>query len=182
MGSLGMLFYIVECFTVNLENLATDAVGSAQLGRIDEQIEGDRGFVAVALGEAPHEVNQIGTLHAQRPEVGDGLAELGALVSDGQLRRGRGLSAQNVELDFDAKERLKYPIVEVARNAAAFGLDGAGTQMPQKKDVLQTGGHVRGNAFQQAKSCFWNGLRPFRRKILPVACPPCSNDTVTKDL
>src|SRR5207253_9739496 len=26
MGSLGMLFYIIECFTVNLENLAPDRV------------------------------------------------------------------------------------------------------------------------------------------------------------
>src|SRR5258708_3172776 len=148
MGSLGMLFYIVECFTVNLENLATDAVGSAQLGRIDEQIEGDRGFIAVALGEAAHEVNQIGTLHAQRPEVGDGLAELGTFVSDGllqageaadgQLRRRGSLSAQNVELDFDAQERLKYPIVEVARNAAASGLESAVTQLRQTKNVPHT--------------------------------------------
>src|SRR6266568_10679 len=158
MGSLGMLFYIVECFTVNLEDFAANAVGSAQLGGIDQQIKGDGAFVAVTLGKAAHEVNQIGTLHAQRPEVSDGLAALGTLVSDGllqageaddgQLRRRGSLSAQNVELDFNAQERLKYPVVQVARNAAAFSLDGAGTQMPQEKDVLEPGGHVRGNVFQ----------------------------------
>ena len=31
-----MLFYVVECFTVNLENLAADAVGSMEIGGIDE--------------------------------------------------------------------------------------------------------------------------------------------------
>src|SRR6266700_2658821 len=158
MGSLGMLFYIVECFTVNLEDFAANAVGSAQLGGIDQQIKGDGAFVAVTLGKAAHEVNQIGTLHAQRPEVSDGLAELGTLVSDGLLqageandgllRRGRSSSPQNVQLDFDAQECLKYPVVQVARNAAAFGLDGAGAQVPQEEDVLKAGGHVRGDAFQ----------------------------------
>src|SRR5215467_10557127 len=36
MCSLSMLFYVVECFSVNLENLATDAVGSAQIGGIEQ--------------------------------------------------------------------------------------------------------------------------------------------------
>src|SRR5215471_6167167 len=39
MAGLSMLFYVVECFSVNLENLATDAVRSAQFGRIQQQIE-----------------------------------------------------------------------------------------------------------------------------------------------
>src|ERR1700745_490078 len=34
MGSLSMLFYVVECFTVNLENLAADAIRRSQIGRI----------------------------------------------------------------------------------------------------------------------------------------------------
>src|SRR5246127_155794 len=34
MGSLSMFFYVVECFTVNLEKFATDAVGSLHLHRI----------------------------------------------------------------------------------------------------------------------------------------------------
>src|SRR5258708_11484692 len=158
MGSLGMLFYVVECFTVNLEDFAADAVGSAQLGRIDEQIKGDRGFIAIALGETAHQVNQIGTLYAQRAEVRDGLAELGTLVfyglleageaGDGQLRCGRGLSPQNVPLNFDTQKGLKYSIVKVAGNTAAFGLNGASAQMSQKEDVLETGSHVRGDAFE----------------------------------
>jgi len=37
-----MLFYVVECFSVNLENLAADAVGSAQLG---ESISNQRAMV-----------------------------------------------------------------------------------------------------------------------------------------
>src|SRR5262249_21262666 len=54
MGSLRMLFYVVECFTVNLENLAAHAVGSVGLDRTDEQIQGKGGFVAVPLGETTH--------------------------------------------------------------------------------------------------------------------------------
>src|SRR5271169_6924823 len=46
MGSLRMLFYVVECFTVNLENLATDAVGSVKVGGFDHDVEGQTGFVA----------------------------------------------------------------------------------------------------------------------------------------
>src|ERR1700739_5015436 len=54
MGSLRMLFYVVECFTVNLENLAADAVRGVQFDRIDEHVEGEGGFVAVALRKTAH--------------------------------------------------------------------------------------------------------------------------------
>src|SRR5215471_14893322 len=102
MGSLGMLFYVVECFTVNLENLAANAVGSAQFGRVYEQIQGYGGFVAIALSKAAHEVDEIGALDAQGAEIGDGLAELSGFVLDsllevrqgaGSLLRGRGSDA-----------------------------------------------------------------------------------------
>src|SRR5579864_4756284 len=36
MGSLRMLFYVVECFTVNLENLAAHAVRRMQFNRINQ--------------------------------------------------------------------------------------------------------------------------------------------------
>jgi hypothetical protein len=49
-----MLFYVVECFTVNLENLATDAVGSVQVGGFDHDVESQAGFVAVTLSETLH--------------------------------------------------------------------------------------------------------------------------------
>src|SRR5271168_1829773 len=48
MGSLSMLFYVVECFTVNLENLAADAVGSVQVGGFNHNVKCKGGFVAVA--------------------------------------------------------------------------------------------------------------------------------------
>src|SRR3981189_1378423 len=88
MGSLRMLFYVVECFTVNLENLAADAVGSAQLGRIDKQIQRNRRFVSITLGKSAHQVHQIGALDAQRAKIGDDLTELGALVFDRLLKGG----------------------------------------------------------------------------------------------
>src|SRR6266478_4384852 len=126
MGSLGMLFYVVECFSVNLENLATDAVGSAQLSRVYEQIQGDGGFVAVALGETTHQIDQIGTLDAQRAKVCDDLAQLRTLILNGLLEAGEaadGLlwragypATEDIQLDFDAQEGLKNPVVQVARN------------------------------------------------------------------
>jgi hypothetical protein len=136
MGSLGMLFYVVECFTVNLENLAADAVGGAQLGGIDEQIKGDGGFVAVAFCKTAHQVNQIGALYAERTEVRDDLAEFGALIFDRLLEAGEATNsvfwggrcpaAQDVELDFDAQEGLQDSIMKIAGDAAALGFDGAG--------------------------------------------------------
>src|SRR5258708_39498860 len=112
MGSLGMLFYVVECFTVNLENLATDAVGSAQLGRINEQIQGDGGFVAIALGETTHQIDQIGTLDPEWAKVRNNLAQLRTLILNGLLEAGEaadGLlwragypATQDIQLDFDA--------------------------------------------------------------------------------
>src|SRR6267378_6037563 len=135
MGSLRMLFYVVECFTVNLENLAADAVRRPQLSRIDEQIQRNCGFVAITLGKTAHQVHQISALDAQRAKIGDNLAEFGTLVFDGLLEGGEadnGLfwsggdaSAKDVQLDLDAEKGLENSIVEVPGNAAAFRLDGA---------------------------------------------------------
>src|SRR5882762_139424 len=158
MGSLRMLFYVIKCFTVNLENLAADAVGSAQLGRIDQQIQRDRGFVSITFSETAHQVHQIGALDAQRAKIGDDLAELGALVFDGLLkggeadnglfRSGGDAAAEDVQLDFDAEKGLENSIVKVSGNAAALGLNGARAQVPQKKDVLKRRGDVRGDALE----------------------------------
>src|SRR5260221_11767136 len=85
MRSLSMLLYVVKCFTVNLENLATGAVRSVQIGRIDDQIEGQRGFIAETLGKTIHQVDQVGGLYATRAEVGNEVAKLGGFVSNGLL-------------------------------------------------------------------------------------------------
>src|ERR1700676_3893232 len=71
MGSLRMLFYVVECFTVNLENLAADAVGGVEVGGFDDDVEGQGGFVAETLGETLHEIEEIGALDAEGTQVGD---------------------------------------------------------------------------------------------------------------
>jgi len=57
-----MLFYVVECFTVNLENLATDAVGSVQVGGFDDDVQRECRFVAETLGKSLHQVEEIGAL------------------------------------------------------------------------------------------------------------------------
>src|SRR5260370_34861678 len=124
MGSLGMLFYVVECFTVNLENLAADAVGSAQLGGIDQQIKGDGGFVAIAFCKTAHQVNQIGALNAEWTEVRDDLAELGTLIFDrlleagqsagGVFRGGGNPAAEDGGREFDAQEGLQGSRMEIA--------------------------------------------------------------------
>jgi len=135
MGSLGMLFYVVECFPVNLENLAAHAVGSTELSGINEQIQSNRGLVAITLGETAHEIDQIGALHAQGAQIGDDLAQFGTLVLDGLLEGGqsrdrliwgdRDTPAEDIELNLDAKEGLQNPIVEVPSDTAALGFDRA---------------------------------------------------------
>src|SRR5262245_40489834 len=77
MASLSMLFYVVECFPVNLEKLPTNAVGSAQIRRIHEEIEGQIGLVSEAFGEAPHEVYEVGRLHPHRLQVGHEMPQFG---------------------------------------------------------------------------------------------------------
>src|SRR5271168_3773318 len=71
MGSLSMLFYVVECFTVNLEKLAADAVGSLQVRRIDQNVQRDGRFVAITLRKTAHKIHQIGALHTQGTQVRD---------------------------------------------------------------------------------------------------------------
>src|ERR1700730_17806359 len=40
MGSLRMFFYVIKCFTVNLEKFAADAVRSLHFDGIDEDVQG----------------------------------------------------------------------------------------------------------------------------------------------
>src|SRR5215470_19422445 len=77
MGSLRMLFYVVECFSVNLENLAADAVRCVQFRRIDQQIQRQGGLVAEALRESPHQVDHVRRLHTQWTQVRNHMAQLG---------------------------------------------------------------------------------------------------------
>src|SRR3984957_4889244 len=110
MGSLRMLFYVVECFTVNLENRAAHAVGGVEVGGFDHDVERQSGFVAVALGKTLHEVDQVGALDAEGPEVGDHAAELGGLVfysvlevakaGFGSVGGGADFAAGDVEVTF----------------------------------------------------------------------------------
>src|SRR5207237_9534517 len=92
MGSLGMLFYVVECFTVNLENLAANTVRGPQLCRINQQVEGNRGLVPVPFCKAAHEVNEVCALDAEGAEVGYGLAQVGSCVLDRLLKVGGGVT------------------------------------------------------------------------------------------
>src|SRR5271168_2615072 len=136
MGSLGMLFYVVECFTVNLEEFAADTVGSLQIGGVDQEVEGDGRLVAVAFSEPAHEVHKVGALYAEGAEVGDHVAELGGLVTDGLLKigeagngifgRGGYPAAEDIELNFDGEEGLEDAVVKVAGDAAALAFDGSG--------------------------------------------------------
>src|SRR5271168_3682951 len=158
MGSLSMLFYVVECFTVNLEKLAADAVGSLEVGRIDKQVQGDGRFIAIALSEAAHEIHEIGALYAEGAQVSDHAAELAGLVANSLLEVSqvgdsvfgvrRDLATENVQLDFNGKKGLQDAVMKVARNAAAFAFDRSGAQVPQKKEVLQGRPHMPGDTLK----------------------------------
>src|SRR4029077_1675639 len=161
MGSLRMLFYVVECFTVNLENLAADPVGGMELGGVNQEVQGQGGFVAVALGETAHEVEEIGALDAEGAQVGDHVAELGRLVSDGLLevaeignslvRRSSDLAAEDVKLDFDAQKGLENAVVEVSGDTAALAFDGPGAEVAQEEDVLERGTDMASDALEPGK-------------------------------
>src|SRR6266566_1288552 len=96
MGSLGMLFYIIECFTVNLENLAADAVRRAQVR---------------------NRLAKLGSL------IPDSLLEV-SKGTGGLFGCSWDASAQHIELDLNAEEGLENAVVKVAGDAAPFSLDG----------------------------------------------------------
>src|SRR5215467_454299 len=87
MGGLSMFFFVVECFSVNLEKLAADTVRGPQIGRIYQDIERQARFIAKTLPESAHQVDQVGGLHTDRTKVGDKAAKLAGLVLDGLLER-----------------------------------------------------------------------------------------------
>src|SRR5580692_7213559 len=153
-----MLFYVVECFTVNLEELATNAVGSLNLNRINENVEGEGGLVAEAFCETDHEIDEVGALDTDGAHVGNHAAELSGLAFDGLLEVGKAggsffgagssLFSEDVELNLEAEQSLKDAVVEVAGNTAAFGLDGTGAQMAEQEDVFESGADVARDAFE----------------------------------
>src|SRR5256884_7485357 len=52
-----------------------------------------------------------------------------------------------------------------------------------KRKMFSRAGEMCAAMFSNhTKSCFWNGLRLLRRKIRPVAWPPCSKATVAKEV
>src|SRR5579862_3237388 len=153
-----MLFYIVECFTVNLEKLAADAVGSLNLNRINEYIKGQGRLVSEAFGETDHQVNQVGALDTDGAHVRNHAAELRGLPFDGLLEVGEAaggllggrsdLLAKDVELNLEAEQGLEDAVVEVAGDTAAFGLDGAGAQVAEQEDVLECRADVPGDTLE----------------------------------
>src|ERR1700693_4114108 len=141
-----MFFYIVERFSIYLKQFAAQPVGQLQRRRIGKEIEGQAGSIAEALAETVHQVDQIGTLNAQRPHIGNHAPKLRRFISDRLLQRAqiaahllgslRELAAEHVELNIHAQERLQDAVVDVSRNAAALAFDGARAQAPQQEQVL----------------------------------------------
>src|ERR1700722_7014603 len=119
-----MLFYVVKCFTVNLKEFAAHPIGSLNLNRINEYVEGQRGLVSEAFGETDHKVNEVGALDADRAHVGHHAAKPGGLpfggllevgeAGEGLIRAGSSLFSEHVELNLEAEQGLKNAVVEVA--------------------------------------------------------------------
>src|SRR5437762_2923894 len=163
-------FHVVECFTVNLENLSAHPVRRPQLCRINQQIQRNRGLVPVPLRKAPHQVHQVRALHPQRPQVGHRLAQLGSLVlhrllkigqrAGGQFGSRRHPPPQHIQLNLDAQQRLQNAIVQVARNAAALRFDSARTQVPQQKNIFERRPDMLRNTFQPHQILLLKRLAP----------------------
>src|SRR5260370_25219085 len=132
MGRAWVFFYVVECFPVNLEKFAANAVGGQQAVGGDEQVQRDAGILAIALGKTMHKVNQVGALDAERAKIRHEMTKLRRLVMDGLLeagdagrgvfRRGGRLAAQDVELNLDTEKGMKKAVVPGAGTAVSSGL------------------------------------------------------------
>src|SRR5579859_1810839 len=164
MGSLSMLFYVIECFSVNLEKLAADAVGSAQIRRIDEQIQGKWRFVAKTLGKAAHQVHQVRGLDTDGPKVRNKGAQLCGFVFNSLLKRRKASRnrivsvadspPQDIQLDLNAQKRLQNAVVKVAGDAGAFRFNGTSAQMSKKKKIFKRRADVACNALQPSQILF----------------------------
>src|SRR5690349_14429644 len=158
MRGASMLFYVVECFPVNLKEFAANAVRQIEHGRVDQEVQGDAGFIAEALGGAAHQFHQIGALHALRAHVHDHAAQFLGFVAHGVLQGAqlgghlfggvRQAAAEDVELDLDAEQSLENAVVEVAGDAAAFAFDGAHAQAAEQEQIFERRAKVAHDAFQ----------------------------------
>src|SRR6185437_5641271 len=63
----------------------------------------------------------------------------------------RQFAAQNAELNIQTQQRLQYPVVEVARNAAALRFHRPRAETAQQKHILQRHIQVANNAFEPAQ-------------------------------
>src|SRR5260370_42375325 len=71
-------------------------------------------------------------------------------------------AAQHIKLDFDAEERLKDAVVEIAGDAAAFAFDGAYAQAAQQKQIFEWRAKKPGKAVEEAEGP--------RKKRAPRGC------------
>src|SRR5260370_1997908 len=71
-------------------------------------------------------------------------------------------AAQHIKLDFDAEERLKDAVVEIAGDAAAFAFDGAYAQAAQQKQIFKWRAKMPDNAFE--------ALEVLRKMRAPRVC------------
>jgi hypothetical protein len=104
------------------------------------------GFIAKTLGEAAHEVHEVGGLDPDGLEIRDHASQLRGFVFYGLLQTGKarcgtfwgrnGLAAEDVKLDFDAEKGLENSVMKISCNAGTFGFDGSSAKMPQKKKIF----------------------------------------------
>src|ERR1039458_2870864 len=123
-----MLFYVVKCFTVNLEKLPANAVREVQITVFNEQIHRQTVLASETLREAQHQFTQIRALDAQRAHVRDHTAQILALLLDSLLQTGefragplrclRKFVPHDVELNFKAEQRLQNSVMQIPRNPA----------------------------------------------------------------
>ena len=148
-----MLFYVVECFTVNLENLPANPVrepanppnppvnpapapirsGSARANPLIKSTKSadctrsGRRSVTMCRNSAP----SFRTVCCSEVKPVSNCSGC-----DGHL------APQHIQLDLDAQQRLQNSVVQIARNSRPFRLDRAHPQVPQQKYVLQRRAHV----------------------------------------
>src|SRR5579863_5789610 len=156
-----MLFYVVERLTIYLEQFPAQTIGQPQIAVLDEQIHRQARIIAEALGETQHQFAHIRAFYPQRPQVCNHPTQFFAFLLNRflqsfqlltcLLRGPRELVAQDVELDIEAEQGLENAVVEVARDAAALGFDGAGAQVAHQEDVLQRRPYVPDNLLEPAQ-------------------------------
>ncbi len=174
-----MLFYVVECFSVYLENLPANPVRSMQIHRIHKQIQRQRGLVPEAFPNprirstrsADCTRNGRRSVTRCRNSAPSSAPSVEVPRGDSNCSEPGSPSALARPAGSQCLKRLQNSIMQIPRNSRALGLDRPRAQMPQQEHIFQRRADVPHHALKLLQIAHVEFLFPVRqqnpRRLMP---------------